>query len=326
MPDHHPTSLSFEESHEQRANSQQVTKYLSILDWQLANSERGSLGGRYSTSILVFIKRHPIATYYVLVFAISWGGVLAAIGPSRFLGTEPIFGAQFMYVIYLAPLVGPCLAGILSAGIVYGRAGLHELLSRLLRWRVGARWYAVALLTAPLLTTGLLLTLSLTPAIVTASDKASLLVSGFAFGFIVSFFEELGWAGFAIPEIRKRHGILATGLIMGLLWGAWHFPVFSASVSSSGAVQPALYLAVMLFSWLIPYRVLIVWVYDHTHSLLVAMLMHLPLIFDQYVLIPQALSGAPLMIYLLIFTIGLWITVIAALLRPQAMVKARQPG
>ena len=309
MPDYHPTSLSFEENHERRANSQQVTKYLSILDWQLANSERGSLGGRYSTSILVFIKRHPIATYYVLVFAISWGGVLAAIGPSRFLGTEAIFGAQFMYVIYLAPLVGPCLAGILSAGIVYGKAGLRDFRSRLLRWRVGVRWYAIALLTAPLLTTATLVALSLTPAIVTASDKVSLLVSGIAVGLVVPFFEELGWTGFAVPELRKRYGILTTGLIVGLLWGAWHFPLFSGSATSSGALHPALFLAVLLFSWLPPYRVLMVWVYDHTKSLIVVMLMHTLLVVCQFVLIPAGISGAPVVTYDLIFAAALWVVI-----------------
>jgi hypothetical protein len=39
-----------------------------------------------------------------------------------------------------------------------------------------------------------------------------------------------------------------------------------------------LYMAVLLFSWLPPYRVLMVWVYDRTESLLVAMLMHGPIV------------------------------------------------
>jgi hypothetical protein len=50
-----------------------------------------------------------------------------------------------------AMLAGPSVAGILLTGLVSGRAGLRELLSRLLRWRVGAGWYAVALFPAPLL-------------------------------------------------------------------------------------------------------------------------------------------------------------------------------
>jgi uncharacterized protein len=278
--------------------------------------------------IKAFIIRRPVLAYYALVFAISWGCFLIALGPGAFLGTGPTSSAQ-LYVGGPLSLLGPSIAGVFLTGFLYGKAGLRDLLARLFRWRVGTRWYAVALLTAPLLTMALLFALSLTPAIVTAVDKASLLVPGLAIGFYVPLFEELGWTGFAIPELRKRHGILATGLIMGLLWGVWHFPMFSASAGSSGAVQPAVYLAVLLFSWLIPYRVLIVWVYDHTGSLLVAMLMHLPIVFDQFVLIPQVFSGAPLMVYLLLFTAGLWAIVIAVMLRRQdkrSIIRARASG
>lgn len=275
--------------------------------------------------ISAFIKRHPVPAYYALVFAISWGGILIALGPGGFMGTAQTSSSQ-LYVGGPLSLLGPSIAGVFLTGLIYGKAGLRDLLSCLFRWRVGARWYAAALLTAPLLTAGSLLALSLAPAIVTTSDKASLLVSGGAFGFSVAFFEELGWTGFAIPEISKRHGILASGLIMGLLWGVWHFPIFSASAASSGAIQPAIYLAVLLFTWLIPYRVLIVWVYDHTHSLLVAMLMHVPLVFDQFVLIPQSLSGAPLVVYLLVFTAGLWVIVIAVVWRPQPRIQPVKSG
>ena len=114
--------------------------------------------------------------------------------------------------VILALLAGPASRGLLLTGLVYGRAGLRELLSRLLKWRVGARWYAVALLTAPLLMTAVLLALSLfsrefVPGIFTSNDKASLLLVGIATPWGAGFFEELGWTGFAIPELRRRYGV-----------------------------------------------------------------------------------------------------------------------
>jgi uncharacterized protein len=267
------------------------------------------------TSFQAFIKRHPVPTYYALVFALSWGSILIVIGPGGFLGTKEIPEA-LLPLVYLATLAGPSIAGILLTGFVSGRAGFRELLSRLLRWRVGARWYAVALLTAPLLVTATLFALSLTspaflPAIITSANKASLLLSGIVVGLVVCFFEELGWTGFAVPELRKRYGILPTGLIMGLLWGAWHFPLFSGSAGSSGALPPALLLAVLLFSFLPPYRVLMVWVYDRTGSLLVVMLMHAPLVASQLILIPAAISGVPVVTFDLIFAATLWVVVAA---------------
>jgi membrane protease YdiL (CAAX protease family) len=267
------------------------------------------------TTITAFIKRHPVLTYFALTFAISWGGILMVIGPGGILGTKEV-SEGLMPFVYLATLLGPSLAGILLTGLVDGRAGFRELLSRLLRWRVGARWYAVALLTAPLLITATLFVLSLTspvflPVIVTTDDKVSLLLTGIVMGLVVGFFEELGWTGFAVPRLRLRYGGLTTGLIVGLLWGAWHFPLFSGSVSSSGALPPALYLSVLLFSFLPAYRVLMVWVYDRTGSLLVAMLMHAPLAASQLILIPLAITGVQVVTYDLVFAAALWVFVAA---------------
>jgi membrane protease YdiL (CAAX protease family) len=164
-------------------------------------------------------------------------------------------------------------------GLVYQRAGFGELLSRLRRWRVGAGWYLIAVLAAPALMTGTVLLLSqfspvFVPGIVTSSDKVTLLVSGLVAGILVGIFEELGWTGFAIPRLRLSYGVLATGLIVGFVWGLWHMPLFTESARASQSVSPFLNLAVMLFSFLPAFRVLMVWVYDRTGSLLVAMLMH----------------------------------------------------
>ena len=113
------------------------------------------------TAIKAFIKRHPVPTYFALTFVISWGGILIGHGgPGGIPGTREQF-ERLLPVVILAMLAGPSVAGILLTGLVHGRAGFRELLSRLLRWRVGARWYAVALLTAPLLVTATPLALSL---------------------------------------------------------------------------------------------------------------------------------------------------------------------
>jgi uncharacterized protein len=260
------------------------------------------------------IRRHPHLTYVVLAFAISWGGVLVVVGPSGIPGTAEQFETLLPFVV-LAMLAGPSVAGVLSTGLVHGTAGLRELLSRLLKWRLDARWYAIALLSAPLLVTTSLFALSLTssvflPGIVTTSQPASHLLFGIAVGLGAGFFEELGWTGFAVPGLRLRYGVLATGLIVGLLWGAWHFLVtWWGSSTSSGSLSMVVYLPVMLFSFLPPYRVLMVWVYERTGSLLVAMLMHSSLTASVRIFDPLAISGAPLLTYNLVLGAELWVAV-----------------
>jgi len=263
-------------------------------------------------TIKTFIKRHAVLTYYVLVFTISWGGILLVVGPGFSLDSTAIPQERLPFV-YLAMLIGPSVAGILATGLVAGGAGLRQLLSRFVRWRVGGRWYAVALLTPPILLMAVLLALSLfsrafLPAIFTADDKASLLLTGLAVGLLVGFCEELGWTGFAIPRLRQHYGILTTGLIVGLLWGAWHFLVFWESNTFSTAFGLALLLA-RLFSWLPPYRVFMVWVYDQTGSLLLAMLIHASLVASLQTLVPPALTGVALLTYILVWASALWVAV-----------------
>jgi uncharacterized protein len=264
------------------------------------------------TGIEAFITRHPVRSYFVLAFAASWAGVLFVVGR----GGIPTTIVQLMTLgpaMYVAMLAGPSVAGLLMTGLVSGRAGLREVLARLLTWRGGWRWVAVALLTAPFLVMAVSLALSLLspeflPAVFMAHDRAPLLLSGLVAGLIVGIFEELGWTGFAIPRIRRRYGVLSTGLLVGVLWGAWHFIMFWEPRSYSGAL-PFAVLLVKLFSWLPAYRVLMVWVYDRTGSLLVAMLMHGSLTATQLTLMPLPASGMPLLTSILAWAAALWIVV-----------------
>jgi membrane protease YdiL (CAAX protease family) len=274
------------------------------------------------TATMTFVTRHPVVTYFVLTFLISWGGIFMVLGPGAFTGaTAPTEGR--LPLVYLAMFAGPSVAGILMTGLVDGRAGFRDLRSRLLRWRLPVRWYVVALLTAPLAVMAVLLPLSLNsagflPGVIASDDTGSLLVIGLAAGLMTGGCEELGWTGFVIPRLRMRYGILTTGLIVGLLWGAWHFPLFSGG-DVSRALPLALFLPVQLFTFLPAYRVLMVWVYDRTGSLLVAMLMHASLTASTLILQPADVAGMRALTYDLVLAAGLWL-----LIATLAMANGRQ--
>jgi len=271
------------------------------------------------TTIKAFIKKHPVLTYFALTFAISWGGVLILGAPYGMPTTSEQF-AKLWPIVFLPYFFGPSIASILLTGLVYGKYGFRELLSRLLRWQVGTRWYVVALLTAPLLVTPILLALSLTslvflPQILTTADKVGLILTGLVVGLIFGgLMEELGWTGFATPELRRRYGVVTTGLIVGILHAVWHFlPTFWGSGDSSGALDLLLFLPPCLFyiGVLPAYRVLMVWVYDRTKSLLVAMLMHASLTASTLFILSPSARGVSLMTYYLILTVAIWVVVAA---------------
>jgi uncharacterized protein len=271
------------------------------------------------TTLGAFVSRHPVAAYFALTFAISWGGALLAIGGAGGMrGTTPASDPRFVYAL-MAMLAGPSVAGILLTAFLSGRLGLRELRSRLCKWQVGASWYAVALLTAPLLMLATLSGLSLTspafvPGIFISDDKAALLWVGLGVGMAAGIFEEVGWTGFAIPRLGPRYGVLPTGLLVGVWWSAWHLlPNIWASRAAAGELAVSIFLAAtvagVFIGYLTAFRVLMVWVYDRTQSLLVGMLMHMSFTASLLILNPLAISGASLLIFSLALSLAVWVVV-----------------
>lgn len=268
--------------------------------------------------MITFAERHPVTAFYLLVFAISWGGILILVAPGGIPGSPEQVQSLFPLTL-VALFAGPSVAGLVMTALVSGRNGFRELRGRLLRWRVGARWYAAALLTGPVLVAAILWILSLrspqfTSAIVTADDRIGLIVFGLAWGLVGGgLLEELGWTGFAVPRLRRRHSALVTGLIVGLLWGAWHFLIaFWASRGLAGEGPLADFIGGFMAFYVVAlpaYRILMVWVHDRTGSLLVVMLMHAALSASTIILQPSA-PGVHLT-WNLVLAVALWVIVIA---------------
>ena len=287
------------------------------------------------TTIKAFIKGHPLLSYFALAFAISWGAILLAVGlgPGGFSATPQQFQTAIPYAVPTM-LLGPSVAGILMTGLLYGRAGFRELGSRLRRWRVGARWWAAALLIAPLVFAVVFLMLSLIspeflPRIFVTDDKVSLVLMGIAIGLPVGILEELGWTGFAIPRMRLRYGVLTTGLFVGVLWQAWHLlQGYWSSGVTSGEISLTLWLSTWvvgaLVGYLVAFRVLMVWVYEHTGSLLVAMLMHTSLVAATFILFPPLAVTANL-ISGFACAAGLWVVVAVLAVVTRGHLSRRSP-
>ena len=271
-----------------------------------------------------FIRAHPALSYFALAFAISWTGILLVIhgGPIP-APSEDV--KQLFMPVYLAMLAGPSVAGIVLTALTAGTTGLRDYRARLLKWRVAPASYVIALLTAPvaLALTAFILTRfssAFIPAVFASSSGPidpmgpirsenlnSFVLTGLAVGLGAGFFEELGWTGFAIPTLLKRHSALWTGVVLGTIWGAWHFlAVFWGSARDFGGSAIPVFLIVALFSFLPPYRVLMVRLYERTGSLLVAILMHASLTASMIIL-GSSIKGTQSIVFNLTFAAVLWL-------------------
>lgn len=268
-----------------------------------------------------FLRRHPLVAYYGLVFTISWGGILGLAARTGIPGSPETVDPLFMYGL-AALFAGPSIAGLVMTALTGGREGMRDLGRRMLRWRVGAGWWAFALLTGPALVAAVLFGLSLsspdfTPGLFTTDDPAGLVVLGLGAGLLGGgLLEELGWTGFAVPTLRRRRGPFATGLIVGVLWGVWHLPIAVwASRAMAGDASMAEFVAGFLafyFVALPAYRILLVRLHDHTASLLLVMLMHAVLSAGTVILQPLSTRGH--FTWNLLLGIALWgvVTSVAA--------------
>lgn len=204
------------------------------------------------------VQRHPLAAYIVLAFVLAWWPwPLTLLNPNS------------VAIIPWSPLI----AALIVTAIAWGRRGLKELLASMVRWRVGWRWYAVALLLpAAIVLIATYLNVLLGAPAPTASQLGEwyLLLPSFLTTLLIGgpLTEEPGWRGVALPLLQERYSVLAASLIVGVIWAAWHLPLLVSDVT--GQRPPAQFVVTVLAQ-----SVLLAWVYNNTRSsLLMAILFH----------------------------------------------------
>ena len=205
--------------------------------------------------ITSFIKRYPQATFWALnwtTWTFAW-----------------YMGSKYPSDLWNFFLFGPFLTGVLVTAIADGRSGLRTFFGRMFRWRVGLRWYAVALFLPVVLrlaAAGLnILSGAVMPANIQLPPWPELL-AGFLFPSLlfIALGEEPGFRGFALPRLLAGRSALSAALILGVLHAIWHIPLFIF-----GSDPPLI--AAMVISG----AVLNTWLFIHTNgSVLLAMLLH----------------------------------------------------
>ena len=218
---------------------------------------------------LAFVRRHPIAAFLVLVFALTWALEIPWIesteGPLKF-----DFPVPLLFVMGWMP----GLAAILVTGAISGRAGIRTLLGRLLIGRLGLRWYLVPILGSAALW---LAALALDPLIggtgIMFPTLSTDLLIGIAVSLVLIFLinsEEIAWRGFAIPRLQARHRALTASVFLGVFEGLFHLPYFFRASSDQAAAGLPVFMIGSIAG-----AVIFTWLFNNTRgSLLAVMLFH----------------------------------------------------
>ena len=226
--------------------------------------------------MLTWIKKHTLWIYFVLAYALTWGGSAVHLALSR---EGNVAGVSTLADIPAATLIllGPALAALAAAGIEQGRHGPGHLLRSLGAWRVGWIWWAFVF-AYPILhhlaiagirwaAGGPAPRFFSNPALPRNSIPLALAI-GIAVNLVRGLGEEIGWRGYALPRLQRRWGALAASLVLGVIWALWHW--HPANLEILGRF-PIWHLLTVL-----PVAVVYTWLYNRTGgSLLVAVVFHM---------------------------------------------------
>ncbi|WP_227134762.1 CPBP family intramembrane glutamic endopeptidase [Halorubellus salinus] len=216
------------------------------------------------------VTDHPVASFFLLAFAISWAGFLpSVVGAADAFGGLNLFVAQF----------GPAIAGAIV--LWYSGGSLREWLGRILHWRVPLRWW-LATLAIPVVIFG---TTSLGFAFLGYEPELSRLPDPLmtflptlvGLSLIAGLGEEPGWRGFALPRLQATYGPLWATVLLGTVWAIWHLPLLAVDPRASHGITDPVVLAglfTLTAIGILLYAFFYTWVYNHTGSILLVMVLH----------------------------------------------------
>jgi len=213
------------------------------------------------------IKYHPLTTFLILTFGISFAG--------------------FILDLPMVFVFGPSLAGMILVQLTYTREARRDFWRRVIDFkRISVGWYFLIILIFPVLTAiSIFLDVLMKGSFPEMPNLGRIFAQPYLFPLVVievlirgPLAEEMGWRGFALNVLLRRWGAFRSSLVIGIIWWAWHLPLFFWSTYGSAHYQWG-WFSPMFWGFLlnvIALSFLLTWTYlANRKSILSAILIHL---------------------------------------------------
>ena len=205
-------------------------------------------------------------TFLGLTRAFSWfvfWGPLALFKIPTISFVSDVKGPAWAIALLLVGGFVPSLLAIFLTWKKEGTAGLRHLGQRIVQFKLGWRWYSAAGIVVILATLGQLVIISrlgqtfdLTLFVAQSGNLVSLFILG-------PLSEEIGWRGYALDRLQTKWNALISSLIVGLVWGLWHGPLFyMLGTSQHELAMPFVGFVVGLMA----VSILFTWLHNNTHG------------------------------------------------------------
>ncbi len=253
-----------------------------------------------------------VVAFFVLAFVWSWGFGFAATqikSQSIAISTALIMVSGF----------GPSIAAFVIVGAFSGGLGLRRWLTQCLDRHIWWRWFVLAFLVPPvamMIALGVHILLGGTVPASMAAAHIPLAMANFALVLLVGgpLGEEFGWRGYAMSALMARMTWRAASVIIGVVWGLWHLPLFFM-IGTAQSQMPILVFMVNILAG----SVLFGWLFVRTNqSVLPAIVLHTSLNTwaGLLMIVPTEATGRPYAVV----TILLVLIALVAMLLPDRMI------
>jgi membrane protease YdiL (CAAX protease family) len=253
------------------------------------------------TTLRTRIAAHPTIAFFLLAFAMSW----TLMAPAMVAGLDSLAALPFFLGVW-APAAAAAIVVRVTGGSI--KAWLRDIM----RWRVGGRYYALALgfpiALAVVASAGFALAgESLDFGLV--GERAAAFLPLLVFCLLVNGGpEEPAWRGFALPRLQERYSPVRATVVLGTIWGLWHLPLLLVedNVDHDLAALAFAGMLVWTLAGFTAYAFTYTYLWNRTRSALLCMLLHASyntalgvvilrpadeLVGDAYVAISLALTG-----------------------------------
>jgi uncharacterized protein len=215
--------------------------------------------------------RNSLPQFFLITFAFTWLLWSVPVLDSGSIFSSP--GPNFAWILIGSH--GPLIASLILTYRTGGWGAVKRLLRAGFRLRMSAVWWLVLIL-IPLALAGAAVWISAffhnyEPDLALL-EQPLLILPLFLYLFFLggSVQEEFGWRGYALPRLLEIQTPFLASLVLGLIWGMWHLPLFFMTGVSQEYMPFAVFLQLTL-----AFSFLFTWAYLRTDlNLFSALLLH----------------------------------------------------
>ena len=155
------------------------------------------------------------------------------------------------------------------SSLTKGRKGVYDLFIKQTVKRTPIKWLLLSLLGIPLIVSFAILT-ELNFDLSRFSLRTTQVIPQVIVIVLIALGEEYGWRGFLLPKLMTKFNLFYSSIILGLIWGGWHFPAY---LIGTGVPLQMNFLIFLL--WVLLATLFISWIYYYTRSVLTSILAHI---------------------------------------------------